>query len=161
MRAMSDTGAPDQPRRTVLLAEDSPGDVALLREAFRSRSPGIVIEQVGDGLSALRRLELPDGDDRPRVDLLILDLNLPRLDGRGVLARAKALQRRVPTIVLTGSIRRADRDDCLRLGAVHYALKPSYFGEWLRLAQLVTSYLRRTTAEDPHTPTPLGSATLV
>jgi two-component system response regulator TctD len=146
-------------RPVVVVAEDSAGDAVLLREALRSRAPTVRLERVGDGLTALRRLartgEFAVSDP---ADLLVLDLGLPHLDGRAVLARLRIAGGRTPVVVLTGSQRRVDRAECERLGAVHYALKPSYFGEWLRVADLIAAELRRAAAEREDTPTPLGSA---
>lgn len=156
--AIDDAIAARHGRRLVLTAEDSPGDVALLREAFRHAAPQVRLESVPDGISALARLAGEGEYARaPEPDLLILDLGLPRLDGRAVLARLRTLGRRLPVIVLTGSGRRLDRADCLRLGAVHFATKPLYFGEWMRLAEFIASHLRRETND---TPTPLGTATI-
>jgi CheY-like chemotaxis protein len=153
----SRSGSDQQPQWTVLVAEDCDSDVMLLREAFRTRAAPVRIERAVDGVAAIERLEREDA----WPDLLVLDLRLPRLDGRGVLARLADLPRRLPVVVLTGSATRHARADCLRLGAAHVAVKPSYFGEWLRLVDLVCAHLRRGVGANLDSPTPLGSPTLV
>jgi CheY-like chemotaxis protein len=150
-------GGSDRMPRTVLVAEDCDGDALLLREAFRACAPQVRIERAPDGAAVIARLR----GDAPWPDLLVLDLDLPRLDGRGVLARLAEQTRRLPVVVLTGEVSRHERAECLRLGAVQVAVKPSYFGEWLRLAGFVCGHLHRDANADPHTPTPLGSPTLV
>lgn len=152
--------ASSRPNRRVLLAEDAPGDVLLLREAFRSRASQVVLESVPDGLAALRRLE-GDGEYArlPEPDLVLLDLSLPHLDGRALLAKLRSRPRRLPVVVLTGSQRRTDRSECLRLGAVSYVVKPMYYGEWLALVdQLVHLLEPRSTPTGPSTPSPRDRA---
>ena len=96
----------------VLLVEDSPGDVRLTREAFREANPSDptarrVRRRRGDGVPASRRAR---HGDAPRPDLILLDLNLPRMDGREVLAHIKEDDglKTIPTVILTTSEAEAD-----------------------------------------------------
>jgi CheY-like chemotaxis protein len=90
----------------VLLVEDDPGDVVLIREAFEHNKVYNALHVVSDGVQALEFLRR-EGDyaDAPRPDLMLLDLNLPRKDGRQVLAEVKedAELRTIPVVVLTTS----------------------------------------------------------
>jgi chemotaxis family two-component system response regulator Rcp1 len=74
----------------VLLVEDSPGDVRLTLEAFRDTNPSIRLHVASDGVEAMAFLRHEAGNaDAPRPDLILLDLNMPKMDGRQVLARVK------------------------------------------------------------------------
>src|SRR5271155_4806943 len=90
----------------VLLVEDSPGDVRLTQEAFRDANPAVHLHVVTDGVEAMAFL-LHEGVHlhAPRPKLILLDLNLPKMDGREVLARIKADAnlKTIPTVILTTS----------------------------------------------------------
>ena len=134
----------------ILLVEDNPGDVRLTREALRRGRVANTLHVVGDGDEALAflRREAPF-ENAPRPGLVLLDLNLPGLDGRDVLAEVKSDPelRRVPIIVLTTSS--ADRDIARSydLGANCFVSKPvalddfldvirSFEGFWLTVVNL-------------------------
>jgi CheY-like chemotaxis protein len=112
---------------TVLLVEDSPGDVRLTREAFRQANPTIVMHVATDGVEAMDFL-LKEGAHAlsPRPDLILLDLNLPRMDGREVLARIKSDDglKTIPTMILTTSQSDVDIAKAYQLGANCYLTKP-------------------------------------
>src|SRR5262249_12205112 len=93
--------SPDTEPITVLLVEDDPGDVVLIQEAFEHNKVRNTLHVVGDGVEAMEFLRA--GDSRP--DLILLDLNLPRKDGREVLAEVKSdpAFRSIPVVVLTTS----------------------------------------------------------
>src|SRR5271154_274439 len=95
----------------VLLVEDSPGDVRLTREAFRDVGMPIHLHVAIDGTEAMAFLN-HEGSyaDSPRPDLILLDLNLPKMDGREVLARIKGDEslKTIPTVILTTSEAEAD-----------------------------------------------------
>ena len=111
----------------VLLVEDSPGDVRLTREAFRDASVAVVLHVACDGLEALAFLHRTgEQADAPRPDLILLDLNLPKVDGREVLAQIKHDEslRTIPTIILTTSESEADIVKSYQLQANCYLTKP-------------------------------------
>jgi CheY-like chemotaxis protein len=90
----------------VLLVEDDPGDVVLIQEAFEDNKVRNRLHCVSDGVDALRFLRRQDEfADAPRPDLILLDLNLPRKDGREVLAEVKTDEQlqQIPVVVLTTS----------------------------------------------------------
>ena len=111
----------------VLLVEDSPGDVRLTQEAFRDANIAIHLHVASDGVEAMAflRKEGTHGE-APRPDLILLDLNLPRMDGREVLAHIKADAglRAIPTVILTTSDSEADIVRSYDLQANCYLSKP-------------------------------------
>ena len=111
----------------VLLVEDSPGDVRLTREAFRDANMEIRLHVASDGVEAMAFLR-HEGEhaSSPRPDLILLDLNLPKMDGREVLAHIKADARlkTIPTVILTTSEAEADILQSYRLQANTYLSKP-------------------------------------
>jgi len=110
----------------VLLVEDNPADADLTTEILTA-SKEVDVSLAKDGVEALSLLE-GDGDwsQRGRPTLVLLDLNLPRKDGRQVLAVLKAhdLLRRIPVIVLSSSESDFDITNCYELGANCYITKP-------------------------------------
>src|SRR5688572_17982683 len=95
----------------VLLVEDSPGDVRLTQEAFHDANMSIRLHVAIDGVEAMEFLRQEGAyAHAPRPDLILLDLNLPRMDGREVLARIKENEslKRIPTVILTTSDSESD-----------------------------------------------------
>jgi CheY-like chemotaxis protein len=119
--------SPEVPRLNVLLVEDSPGDVRLTREAFRDADVPVTLHVAADGVEAMAFLQHEEAHaDAPRPDLILLDLNLPKMDGRAVLARIKEDEnlRTIPTIILTTSEAEADIVRSYQLQANCYLSKP-------------------------------------
>jgi CheY-like chemotaxis protein len=114
----------------VLLVEDDPGDVVLIQEAFADNKVGNRLSVVGDGVEAMAFLRR-EGDyaDAPRPDLVLLDLNLPRKNGREVLAEIKNDPELsiIPVIVLTTSEAEEDIVRSYSLHANAYITKPVDF----------------------------------
>jgi chemotaxis family two-component system response regulator Rcp1 len=111
----------------VLMVDDSPGDVRLTQEAFRDANPSIRLYVVPDGVEAMAFLwQQGVHFDDPCPDLILLDLNLPKMDGREVLAhiKADASLRSIPTVVLTASGAEADIVKAYQLQANCYLVKP-------------------------------------
>ncbi len=111
----------------VLLVEDNPGDVRLTREAFRDANIAIRLHVAPDGVDAMAFVRQEAGHaDAPRPDLILLDLNLPRMDGREVLARIKNDEnlKAIPTLILTTSGAKADILKSYQLHANAYVSKP-------------------------------------
>ena len=111
----------------VLLVEDSPGDIRLTREAFRDANSEIHINVATDGVEAMAYLRRQgDHVDAPRPAIILLDLNLPRMDGREVLAQIKAdpSLKTIPTIILTTSEANVDIIRSYELQANSYLAKP-------------------------------------
>src|SRR6202451_2300148 len=99
MNFIGEGGMPIQ----VLLVEDSPGDVRLTQEAFRDANRLIQLHVAADGAEAIAFLRREGGHlDAPRPDLVLLDLNLPKMDGREVLSQIKQDDdlKTIPTLIL-------------------------------------------------------------
>ena len=127
----------------VLLVEDSRGDVRLTQEAFRDVDASIHIDVVYDGAEAMDFLQREGAHtSAPRPDLILLDLNLPKMDGREVLARIKAapLLRSIPTVILTTSQDKADIEKSYQLHANCYLIKPVQFDDFEQLVKSVNDF---------------------
>jgi two-component system, chemotaxis family, response regulator Rcp1 len=111
----------------VLLVEDSPGDVRLTQEAFREANGAVRLHVAPDGVEAMAFL-LQQGAyiKAPRPDLILLDLNLPKMDGREVLVHIKENDslKTIPTVILTTSDAEADIVKSYQLQANCYLSKP-------------------------------------
>ena len=113
--------------RTILLVEDSPGDVRLTREAFRSVDKALRLHVAVDGVEAISFLRRQGiHAEAPRPDLILLDLNLPKMDGRQVLAEIKRDDdlKTIPTVILTTSASQEDIEAAYQLRANSYFTKP-------------------------------------
>src|SRR5271170_5569925 len=111
----------------ILLVEDSPGDVRLTQEAFHEANPLIHLNVATDGVEGMAFLRREGSHaNSPRPDLILLDLNLPKMDGREVLAKIKADEslRLIPTVILTTSDAEADIVKSYSLQANCYLSKP-------------------------------------
>jgi chemotaxis family two-component system response regulator Rcp1 len=133
----------DDHARTVrlLLVEDNPADVRLLREALVGWRVDVILEVAGDGEHALRVLGEAVRGERELPDLILLDLNLPRKNGAEVLAEVKSDPglRRIPVIVLSGSAAESDVLGAYDLHANAYVRKPR---DYPGLRELVSSIER-------------------
>ena len=111
----------------VLLVEDSPGDIRLTQEAFRAANSDIRLHVAMDGVEALAFLaQEGEHSDAPRPDLILLDLNLPKKDGREVLKHIRADEglKSIPTVILTTSDAVSDINQSYKLQANSYLSKP-------------------------------------
>jgi two-component system, chemotaxis family, response regulator Rcp1 len=131
----------------LLLVEDSPGDVRLLREAFKHANPTARLHVTEDGNEAIAFLSQQGAyANSPRPGLILLDLNLPNVDGHQVLAHIKqdASLKSIPTVILTTSVDEADIHQSYKLSANCYLNKPVDFEEFMGLAKSINDFwLRR------------------
>jgi chemotaxis family two-component system response regulator Rcp1 len=127
----------------VLLVEDSAGDVRLTQEAFRESGKPIQLHLATDGIEAMAFLR-KEGvyADAPRPDLILLDLNLPKMDGREVLALIKKDQglKIIPTIILTTSDDEADVQISYQLQANCYLRKPAQWDAFDGLVRSINAF---------------------
>jgi CheY-like chemotaxis protein len=127
----------------VLLVEDDPGDVMMTREAFQDYKLHNELHVVSDGAEAMAFLR-QEGEyaGRPRPDLVLLDLNLPRMDGRQVLEAIKSDPElaSIPVVVLTTS---ENEDDVLRSYSLHanaYVTKPVDFARFIEVVRQIDDF---------------------
>jgi CheY-like chemotaxis protein len=137
----------------ILLVEDNPGDVRLTREALRDGKVRNNLKVARDGLEALAMLRR-EGDyaGMPRPDLILLDLNMPRMDGREVLMELKndPELRVIPVVVLTTS--KAD-EDILRtyeLNANCYITKPVDLAQFIHVVRSIEDFWLTVVRLPPH-----------
>jgi two-component system, chemotaxis family, response regulator Rcp1 len=134
----------------ILLVEDSPGDIRLTLEAFSDENPSADIFVVKDGVEAMAFLT--SGINRP--DLILLDLNMPKMDGRQVLAAIKEDEslKSIPTVILTTSDAEADIMRSYKLQANSYLCKPVDLSAFESLVKNINDYWL-TLARLPSAPT--------
>ena len=127
----------------ILLVEDNPGDTRLVLEAMREAKLDNYIHVVEDGVEAMQFLRHEGRfGDAPRPDLVLLDLNLPKKDGRAVLAEVKAdpVLRRIPVVVLTTS---QAEEDVLRAYDLHancYITKPVDMEQFMKVVAQIDDF---------------------
>ena len=127
----------------ILLVEDDPGDVVLIQEAFADNKVGNRLSVVGDGVEAMAFLRR-EGQyaEAPRPGLILLDLNLPRKDGREVLAEVKGDPelRSIPVVVLTTSEAEEDILRSYSLYANAYVTKPVDFDRFIEVVRQIDDF---------------------
>ena len=127
----------------VLLVEDSPGDVRLTQVAFSEANPSVVLHVATDGVEAMSFLtHTGKHAGAPRPDLILLDLNLPKMDGREVLARVKenAELQTIPTVILTTSSAMGDIKQSYELRANCYLTKPVELDAFENLVKSINDF---------------------
>jgi chemotaxis family two-component system response regulator Rcp1 len=127
----------------VLLVEDSPGDVRLTKEAFRAANGAIQLHVACDGVEAMAFLKQTGAyAASPRPDLILLDLNLPKMDGREVLALIKedASLKTIPTVILTTSDAEIDIVKSYELHANCYLSKPVELAAFESLVKSINDF---------------------
>jgi two-component system, chemotaxis family, response regulator Rcp1 len=138
------TTNPEQSRRVeILLVEDSPADVTLTREALQESKLINNLHVVTNGVDAIAFLKKTgDYAGKPRPDLILLDLNLPRKNGREVLAEIKAdtSLSAIPVVIMTVSQDERDIVESYRLHANCYIRKPVKFDEFIKIVQSIESF---------------------
>ena len=127
----------------ILLVEDNPGDARLTIEAMREAKLSNRIHVVEDGVEAMQFLRREGRfGDAPRPDLILLDLNLPKKDGRAVLAEVKAdpALRRIPVVVLTTSRAEEDVLHAYDLHANCYVTKPVDLAQFMKIVAQIEEF---------------------
>ncbi|MBM4142376.1 MAG: response regulator [Lentisphaerae bacterium] len=127
----------------ILLVEDNAGDADLVRIALKENKLCNTLHVVEDGVAAMAFLRKePPYTKAPRPDMVLLDLNLPRKDGREVLAEIKADPdlKRIPVVVLTTSTQDEDILRAYNLNANCYVTKPVDFEQFEKVVQAIDSF---------------------
>jgi CheY-like chemotaxis protein len=136
----------------ILVVEDDPGDQLLIQEAFAEYATDSRLEIVSDGEDALNFVHRTDRHaEAPRPDLVLLDLNLPRFDGRAVLRALKADEglRSIPVVIFTTSSREEDVSGTYELHANAFITKPVDFDDFSNVVQQISDFFTRI-ARLPH-----------
>jgi two-component system, chemotaxis family, response regulator Rcp1 len=127
----------------ILLVEDNPSDVILTQIAMKECKIANQLQVASDGEQALRMLRgQGDSATRPRPDLILLDLNLPRMDGRELLAELKRDEslRTIPVVVLTTSDAERDVVQSYELHANAYITKPIDMDQFVRVVRAIDEF---------------------
>jgi CheY-like chemotaxis protein len=127
----------------VLLVEDSPGDVRLTQEAFHAANISVHFNVANDGVGAMAFLKREGTHaGAPRPDIILLDLNMPRMDGREVLARIKNDDslKTIPTVILTTSDSEGDIVKSYQLHANSYLCKPVQLNAFENLVKSLNDF---------------------
>lgn len=136
----------------ILLVEDNPADIRLTREALKEAGREVHLNVAVDGVSALQYLHATGSSpDKPRPDLILLDLNLPKKNGREVLAEMKSDPdlRTIPVVVLTTSSSDEDILASYDLHANCYVHKPMELDDFIEVILSIQSFWYQT-AVRPH-----------
>src|SRR3984957_9425356 len=137
----------------VLLVEDSPGDVRLTLEAFKDAKMHVSLHVASDGAEAMAYLNR-EGEhaDVPRPDLILLDLNLPKKDGREVLQEIKEnpALKSIPVVILTTSGSNADILRSYMLHANCYITKPVNLDGFLKVVKTIDGFWLSVVKLPPH-----------
>ncbi len=127
----------------ILLIEDNNGDVLLTKEAFRTTHFKYNLRVAKDGDEALKILSRQGSyNDAPLPDLILLDLSLPKIDGREVLEKIKSSPdlKDIPVIILSGSAAESDMTSSYDLHANSYLVKPDNFDDFKEIAASIENY---------------------
>ncbi|MFK8182523.1 MAG: response regulator [Phormidesmis sp.] len=145
----------EQERKTIFLIEDNRGDVRLIQEAFKGADVPCEVAVARDGVAAMDYLEGLKRDCAQPPDLILLDLNLPKKDGREVLAAIKADPdlMHIPVVILTTSQNEEDVTHSYHLHANCYITKSRTLAQLFTIVQGIEEFWLKT-ASLPNQPTP-------
>lgn len=126
----------------LLVVEDCPSDVWLIKEALKQANIPVQVIVAEDGVAALDYMRLVTEGKTVRPDLILLDLNLPRKNGREVLAELKAspFHRHTPVLVMSSSQAEEDIRECYRLNANCYITKPSNLDNYFEVVRSIEEF---------------------
>ncbi len=127
----------------VMIVDDNPGDVDLIRLALEDTGQGMEVITAFDGKEGVQTLNAMSAADRSRCRLILLDLNMPRMNGRDFLAwlRLQPEFKAVPVVILTSSTIVTERAECMALGASDFWYKAPKFDQLQRQVLGVRPYL--------------------
>lgn len=131
-------------RCQIVLAEDNPADVGLVRQALRDHEVHCDLRVIPDGEAVVTFIDSLDLDGKlPCPDLLLLDLHLPKRDGTEILRHLRASERcgQTPVVVLTSSEAASDRQNAEKNAAIHYFRKSASLAEFMLLGKIVKEAL--------------------
>jgi len=129
------------PKKLIVVAEDNPNDIFLLKSAFEEAAPTISVTFIEDGMALVHNFESRQ-QQTPAPELLLLDLNIPGMDGFQVLEwiRQQPGLRKMPVIIFSSSGAAADIDRAYELGANSYLVKPFDFRQLTEMVRKIVGY---------------------
>jgi CheY-like chemotaxis protein len=133
----------DPRKKIILLVDDDEDDFILIRDIFKESHPDVHLEWMKDGEEALTYLEgAPGVPEKPRPSLILLDLNMPKLNGREVLNRIRSRESisHVPVVVFSNSMDKSEVLDVYRLGVNSFVRKPAGYKELRDFADVFYRY---------------------
>lgn len=135
---------PSKRRIRILLTEDNGADVYLIREALNEQLFDFDLEVLDNGEKGSKFLDRITDGLEPRPDIVLLDLNLPRCDGKEVLHKLKQMPggENLPVVIITSSDSPRDREEVAALGASCYFRKSSDLSEFMEIGRVVNNLLR-------------------
>lgn len=139
----------------ILLAEDNPGDALLVREALKQYQVDCTVHVVSDGEQAIDFISsLESCASAPRLDLLLLDMHLPKRDGEDILRHLRSTERyaQTPVIVITGSDSSLFEETAIRNAALSYFRKTQDLAEFMRLGAVIRDMLGTLNNSEGRTP---------
>lgn len=144
-----------KPEITLVVAEDNDDDWHLLTRAFEAAGLREGLVRARDGMELLELLEkfrAEDGKGLPRAYLILLDINMPRMDGKMALMKLRSDPHMavIPTLMLTTSDFREEIMDCYRMGANAVFMKPLGFDDFVELVRLIKACWLDRTVIPPH-----------
>lgn len=134
----------------IVLAEDNPGDVKLVREALARHEISCDLQVIADGEEAMKFFDRLDADRKaPCPDLLLLDLHLPKRDGEEILKHVRSSERcgQTPVVVLTSSESAHDKQYAEKNAVVHYFRKPPTLSQYMQLGTIVKELIGRASSQ--------------
>ncbi len=140
---MTDSQSPTKTLTNILLVEDNPADIRLTQEAFKETRQNIILHVVRDGTEALAFLRQTGRFTAvPRPDMILLDLNLPKKDGRQVLEEVKKTPdiKRIPIVILTNSKAAEDIRQTYDHHANSYITKPANLDEFIAVIKQIEQF---------------------
>ncbi len=140
---MTDSQSPTKTLTNILLVEDNPADIRLTQEAFKETRQNIILHVVRDGTEALAFLRQTGRFTAvPRPDMILLDLNLPKKDGRQVLEEIKKTPdiKRIPIVILTNSKAAEDIRQTYDHHANSYITKPANLDEFIAVIKQIEQF---------------------
>ncbi|MBK6325537.1 MAG: response regulator [Chloroflexi bacterium] len=140
---MTDSQSPTKTLTNILLVEDNPADIRLTQEAFKEANQNTILHVVRDGAEALEFLRQTGRFTAvPRPDMILLDLNLPKKDGRQVLAEIKKTPdiKRIPIVILTNSKAAEDIRQTYEHHANSYITKPANLDEFMTVIKQIEQF---------------------
>ena len=133
----------------ILLVEDNPADAGLVRQALDEHRLEYTLHIISDGEQAIKFLNMLDRNaNAPQLDLLVLDMHLPKRNGEEILKRLRSTERyaQTPVIVMTGGDSRSLEEKAIKHAAISFFRKPSRLYEFMQLGSIIENVLRTRTA---------------